>query len=89
MQNQSTLMVALKGKKKIATINYMWLMNLGRAWKNSSWILSFDTKTKMFPKAKVRGDKDRKQPYIYNFRVRANNDYLNGWQRMNMNKLGW
>ncbi len=30
----------------------------------------------MLPKAKVRGDKDRKQPYIYEFRVRANNGYL-------------
>jgi hypothetical protein len=28
----------------------------------------------MMPKAKVRGDKDRKQPYIYEFRVRANKD---------------
>ncbi len=32
----------------------------------------------MLPKAKARGDKDRKQLYIYKFRVRANKDYLNG-----------
>ncbi len=35
-------------------------------------------KNKMLPKAKARGDKDRKQPYIYEFRVKANNDHLNG-----------
>ncbi len=52
----------------------MWLVDLGRAWRTSSefWILT--KKNKMMPKAKVRGDKDRKQPYIYEFRVRANKD---------------
>jgi hypothetical protein len=45
-------MVALKGKKKIATNNYMWLMNLGRAWRNSSWILRYDKKKQKKKKKK-------------------------------------